>query len=264
MKIQSLFIYPVKSCRGINVPVIQILNAGPAGDREWMLVDNKGKFLTQRTTGKMAQIETALDEGHLTLAFEGRFFKISRKVSSIRPRTVKIWSDSLEAHDEPVLYSQAVSEFLGMECHLVKYTANSKRVVTSKNEDYPAETRFTDRKPLLIINTKSVEDLNSRIANPIGADRFRPNVVYQGQVAFEEEEWKRIQIGSVIFSQPRKCGRCPVINLDSKTGEGCGTEPLKILSTYRRDGLNKVNFGTLWTPENNGVFRVIDSVQILD
>jgi uncharacterized protein YcbX len=121
MKIQSLFIYPVKSCRGISIPAMQIATAGPAGDREWMLVDAMGKFLTQRTLGKMAQLETALDEGHLTLAFEGRFFKISRKVSVLRPRTVKIWNESVQAHDEALLYSQAVSQFLGIECYLVKY-----------------------------------------------------------------------------------------------------------------------------------------------
>lgn len=263
MNIQGLFIYPVKSCRGLSVPALQIGLAGPLGDREWMLVDGSGKFHSQRTLRKMAQVETALDEGHLTLAFEGQFFKVSRKVSTVRPRQVQIWSDSLEAHDEPVLYSQALSQFLGVECHLVKYIETSKRNLTSKNEDYPAETRFTDRKPILLVNTKSLEELNSRLEAPVGAERFRPNIVYEGVTAFEEEDWKQIKIGSVILSQPRKCARCKIITLDPKTGADLGVEPLKTLSTYRKDGLNKVNFGMMWIPENKGIFRVGDKLEVL-
>lgn len=262
--IQSLHIYPVKSCRGTSLTKMSVDIAGPNGDREWMLVDKNGYFLTQRTMGKMALVETALDKDQLTIAFAGQYFKLSRNVNKFRYRKVKIWSTEVDAHEEPLLYSQALSQFLGVECFLVKYTDLSKRTLTSKNESYPAETRFTDRKPIQIVNLKSLAELNSRLEDPVGADRFRANIVFDGQEPYEEESWKRIQIGSVILSQPRKCARCKVITLDAKTGEApVPGEPLKTLSTYRKDGLNKVNFGVLWIPENEGVIAVGDQIQVL-
>lgn len=264
MKIQSLSVYPIKSCRGIFLREMNVATAGPEGDREWMLVDTKGKFMTQRTLGKMAQVETALDESHLTVAFAGQFFKISRVVKNPRWVDVEVWSDKLQAHEEPVLFSQALSQFLGVECRLVKYMPTTKRMLTSKTEGFEPETRFTDRKPLSLVNSRSVEELNARLESPVEAEVFRANVVYQGTDAYEEDGWERIRIGDVIFSQPRKCGRCKIITLDPKTGEARGAgEPLKTLSTYRRDGAGKINFATLWIPENTGTIRLSDTLEVL-
>ncbi len=263
MKIHSLHIYPIKSCRGTQVRSLMLETSGPAGDREWMLVDPQGKFLSQRTLGKMAQIETAIDENHLTIAFGGGFFKVSRKVQNIRPKKVQIWDTEVVAHEEPRLYSDAISQFLGVPCTLVKYTSESKRILNSVKPDFIPETRFSDRTPIQILNLKSLADLNSKLEAPVGAGRFRANVIFDGQHAFEEETWKRIKIGSVILSQPKKCARCKIITLDEKTGESVGAEPLKTLGNYRREGA-KINFGVLWIPENTGTISDSDSIEILE
>ena len=93
-------------------------------------------------------------------------------------------------------------------------------------------------------------------------NRFRPNVVFQGRAAYEEDAWSRIRIGDVLFSQPKKCSRCKIITIDQVTGLSSGPEPLKTLSAYRRDG-NKVNFGVLWIPENAGTIKRGDSLEVL-
>lgn len=263
MKVHSLNIYPVKSCRGVAVKKLNFLADGPAGDREWMLVDEGGNFLSQRTLGRMAQIETVLDETHLTLAFGGGFFKVPRVYSTPRPRSVKIWNTECVAHEEPLLYSEAISQFLGVKCFLVRYTPETKRMMKPVGEFAP-ETRFTDRGPIQLVNLKSLEDLNGRLPQEVPVGRFRANVIFKGKEAFEEENWKRIRIGPVTFSQPKKCGRCKVITLDERTGEATGPEPLKTLSGYRRDESNKVCFGVIWTPENLGVISIGDKVEILD
>ncbi len=227
-----------------------------------MLVDAKGIFLSQRTLPKMAQIETVLDETHLALAFAGGFFKLPRKISKKRSLSVKVWGTELEAHEEPLLYSQALSQFLGVECRLVRYSDNS-RPLQAVAEGFQPETRFSDRLPLLLLNSESLTELNGRLVEPVGMDRFRGNIIYQGEKAFEEESWKKIKIGSVVFSQPQKCSRCVMINLNSQTGEKKDAEPLKTLSEYRREG-TKVYFGVQWIPENAGVISLRDSLEVLE
>ena len=94
-------------------------------------------------------------------------------------------------------------------------------------------------------------------------DRFRPNIVVNGTEAFQEDSWKRIKIGSVVFSQPKKCARCVIINIDQETGLKTGAEPLKTLASYRNQE-GRVNLGVLWIPENTGVIQASDSLEVLE
>lgn len=263
MKIEDLFIYPIKSARAQNVKDMKITTEGPEGDRQWMLVDENGRFLSQRSLPKIATIEVFQDEASLTIGFQKMFFKISKNNSFKRKITVQVWNDSFEAALEPDLYSQGISQYLGVNCKLVRYAPFSHRRVRSLQEEtWKPEVRFADARPLLLVNTKSLEDLNSRLAEPVGMDRFRPNIVFQGQTAFEEDGWNRIRVGEVTFSQPKRSARCVMITIDQVTGEKKGPEPLKTLSTYRKEGAG-VFFGTLWIPENEGLIQQTDRLEVL-
>ncbi|WP_347359411.1 MOSC domain-containing protein, partial [Bdellovibrio sp.] len=139
----------------------------------------------------------------------------------------------------------------------------SQRRVRSHSMEWKPEVRFADGRPVQLINLKSLEDLNSRLAEPVGVDRFRGNLIYSGEQPFEEEQWKRIRVGAVIFSQPKRCSRCTITTIDQLSGERAGAEPLKTLAGYRRDGKD-VFFGTLWIPENTGIIRKGDAVEVLE
>lgn len=254
MKIEELYIYPIKSARAQGLKEMRITPEGPVGDRQWMLVDERGQFISQRTVPKLATVEVFHDEAALTVGFQKMFFKISTKNSFQRKIKVQIWDDSIEAALEPDLYSQGLSQYLGVQCRLVRYAPYSQRL---------EKVRFADDRPLQILNLKSLEDLNSRLPAPVGGDRFRANIIFSGQKAFEEEHWKRIRIGEVIFSQPKKCSRCTIVTLDQKTGVSMGPEPLKTLVTYRGDGMD-VFFGTLWIPENEGLIKIGETLEILE
>ncbi len=264
MKVQELHIYPIKSARGQKVASFEMTPQGPAGDREWMLIDDNGKFLSQRTVPKMATIETFFEPSALTVGLGKMFFKISTKNSFSRKVQVNVWNDSFEAALEPDLYSQGIAQYLGVSCRLARYAPFSNRSVGVQNaEGWNPEVRFADGRPLLLTNTKSLEDLNSKLVNPVTMNRFRPNIVIEGPAAFEEDKWKKIRVGDVIFSQPKGSARCNVINIDQLTGAPQGPEPLKTLSTYRRVDRG-VFFGVLWIPENTGVIRENDSVEVLE
>lgn len=261
--VQELNIYPVKSCQGQSLKEMSIGLEGPEGDRQWMLVDENGGFLSQRSHAKLATVQTMLNEQGLSLGVGKQFFVVPKTSAFKRPLKVRVWNDEFEASLEADLFSQALSQYLGVNCRLVRYASFSKRLVPSTlGGEWQPEVRFSDGRPLLLLNTKSLDDLNSKLASPVGIERFRGNIIYEGQKAFEEDHWNRIRIGEVVFSQPKKCARCKMITMDQKTGASDGPEPLKTLSSYRRDG-TRVNFGVLWIPENTGLIRLQDRVEVL-
>lgn len=263
MKIEELYIYPIKSARAQRVTKMPISHEGPEGDRQWMLVDESGKFISQRTVPKLATVEVFCDESSLTVGIQKMFVKISKNNSFQRKVRVSVWNDSFDAALEPDLYSQALAKYLGVDCRLVRYAPYSQRRVRSLEMEWKPEVRFADGRPVQILNLKSLQDLNSRLSVPVGADRFRANIVFSGTEAFQEDQWKRIRIGSMIFSQPKKCARCAITTIDQQTGVPLGPEPLKTLANYRRDGKD-VFFGSLWIPESPGVVNVGDVIEVLE
>jgi uncharacterized protein YcbX len=263
MKALELYIYPIKSAAAQKLAQMTITERGPAGDREWLLVDPEGHFLTQRTVPQISQILTVLEKDSLTIGIGKSFFKMSLQNSFQRRVSVQVWGDQIEAALEPDLYSQALSQFLGTNCRLVRHAPYSKRSLNSVTENWQPELRFADSRPLLLANTKSLQDLNTKLSQPIEMNRFRPNIVVEGSSAFEEDSWQRIQVGEVVFSQPKPCARCKIINIDPSTGQSSPeAEPLKTLSTYRRKE-KAVAFGVLWIPENSGTIRQGDPIKVL-
>ncbi len=266
--VQELNIYPIKSCQGQPVKEMNITLEGPEGDRQWMIVDDNGGFLTQRTLPKLATVQVLVNDSGLSIGIGKQFFVVPKTNSLKRMIRVKVWNDEIEAALEPDLFSQALSQHLGVNCRLVRYAPTSKRLVPWRQEpgdstaDWHPEVRFADGRPLSLLNTKSLQDLNSKLAIPVGMERFRGNIVFTGQAAFEEDQWQRLRIGDVTFTQPKKCSRCKIITMDQKTGESPTPEPLKTLSGYRRDG-NKVNFGVLWIPENTGRITLGSPLEVL-
>lgn len=264
MKIEELNIYPLKSARAHKTGKLEVTHEGPVGDRQWMLVDEEGQFLSQRKLPRLATVEVFFEESSLTIGFQKTFFKINTNSSFKRPVKVQIWNDTVEAALEPDLYSQALSQYLGVNCRLIRYAPFSQRRVRSHSQEWKPEVRFADGRPLHLVNTKSIEDLGARVGQEIPRSRFRANVIVNGSAPYEEDNWKRIRLGEVIFSQPKPCARCVLLNIDQSTGQLAGPEPLKTLQSYRPKVDNIATFGGLWIPENVGVIRDSDEVEVLE
>jgi cytochrome c553 len=89
--VAALNVYPVKSCAGIGQEQVRVAPAGlvastpsgAVGDREWMIVDRDGTFVTQREYPRLALIGTNLEGGALVLRAPGN---AQLAVSSRMPR----------------------------------------------------------------------------------------------------------------------------------------------------------------------------------
>ena len=123
---------------------------------------------------------------------------------------------------------------------------------------------FADGYPFMLLGQASLDDLNSRLAEPVPMNRFRPNFVVSGAEAFEEDNWKKIRIGTTMFHVVKPSERCVMPTIDQARGEKTGVEPLRTLSAYRTKK-NKVLFGqNLIAEKAGGLVRVGDEVEILE
>ena len=240
--ITSLHIYPIKSCAGIAVTEATLTPAGlrhqQTNDREWMVVDATGRFLTQREYPQMALIVPTLHAEGMRLTAPGMTaLEIAFALPAPNPIPVTVWDDSLIAHDCGDAVAAWFSTIIGDACRLVHFDAASKRFASKKwtgGRDVP--TLFADGYPILLASQASLDDLNQKLGvqgrSGLPMNRFRPNIVIDGVEAFEEDFVETFSTGNVQLQPVKPCPRCPIPSIDQATGKH-GPDPLDILQTYR-------------------------------
>jgi uncharacterized protein len=243
--VAALYIYPIKSLGGIELSKATLTRRGLEYDRRWMLVDHNNQFLTQRTHPQMALLKTAIEDSFIVvhhLNEPSSKIKIPLHPAPASTVTVEVWEDHCEAQYAENSINEWFSLKLGFPCKAVYMPDSSERkldpLYAISDKDI---TGFADGYPLLMISEASLEDLNSRLEEPLPMDRFRPNIVISGTAAFAEDEMKKFFINNIRFYGVKLCGRCPITTTNQQTGER-NREPLKTLATYRTIN-NKVCFG---------------------
>lgn len=267
-----LYIYPIKSCQGIRLESAEVTSKGFVWDREFMLVDSKGKFMTQRDYPQLATIQVQIVED--TFLLSGSTSLTFKPTLKGREIPVKIWSDRAVAIDQGDEVARWFQTALGLknECRLVRQSPTQIRTIdrqyaTQENEP----VSFADGYPFLLTNTASLDELNRRInetyrdrSQEVTMNRFRPNIVIESDKAFLEENWQLIQLGSVKFASVKPCSRCIITTTNQLTGARNPLgEPLKTLSTFRRFGSAGVMFGENLIPQTTGRIAVGDRIEII-
>ncbi len=241
----ELNLYPIKSCGGLSLQEARIaasgLMSGMLHDRQWMIVDAAGVYVTQRTYPKMACITPRLVERHLEISAPG-MAPIAVPLAAPDPESarildVQIWSDFVKAYDCGDTTAQWFSDALGLACRLVRHHPDTQRYADSAwTGAIEAPALFSDGFPILIVSEASLADLNEKLVrqgrSALPMNRFRPNIVIGGVEAFEEDYAAMITIGDAVLKPVKPCPRCPVPSVDQATGT-VGPDPLDILRTYR-------------------------------
>ena len=263
--VSELAIYPVKSFARIQIPVTRVNLSGLNHDRRWMVTDLDGKFLTQRQLPRMCLIKPELgpDAGLVLNAPGKKEINVQIPSPDTTPRPVQVWGDTCNALDCGDSAAKWLAEFLETECRLVYFPGNEVRQVDQQYANPGDHTAFADGFPILMTTLSSLDDLNSRLDQPVAMRRFRPNMVIGGRTnPFEEDDWKRIRIGEVTFRIVKPCSRCIIPNIDPDTGI-IGKEPAKTLAEYRKWN-NKVHFGQNVIADNEGLIEIGMPVEILE
>jgi len=262
MHISEINIYPVKSTKGIRLDSAHVERRGLRFDRRWMVVDESGLFISQRDVSKLALISTSVGEAMLTLSAEGRSsLSLPLIPTDNALASARVWEDEVRVCWMGKEADEWLTTFLGIRCRLVYMPDKTMRRV---NPDYasPADVvSLADAFPVLLISQASLDDLNSRLSQPVPMNRFRPNIVVSGSKAFEEDSWRRIRLGSLVLRIVKPCSRCVTTTVDQATGVS-GKEPLATLAGYRTRNGN-VYFGQNAIPENDALIHTNDEIEIL-
>ncbi len=242
--IAALFFYPVKSCRGIALSSALITERGIAHDREWLIVDAAGRFITQREVPRLALMQATPSEHALELSAPGLPpFAVPFDQDGARLE-VTVWRDTVQAVDQGDAVAAALSAWLARPVRLMRFDPAARRYC---NPDFAgssgAHHSFADGYPVLVASEASLADLNGRLEIPLPINRFRPNVLLSGVDAFLEDHIDELKIGGVTLKLVKPCTRCQITTTDQSTAV-VGVEPLRTLSSFRFNAaLEGVTFG---------------------
>ena len=243
---------------------VKLTDRGLEHDRRWMLVDENNQFLTQRDFPRMALLKTAIKESKLIVFEKGQ--GEDSLILDIDPSfgeflKVDVWGDNCEAQHISTTADFWFSRKLNRNVKLVYMPASSRRQVDKAYALQDDITSFSDGYPVLLIGQSSLDDLNSRLDEPVPMNRFRPNIVFSGGMPYQEDEMKHFKVNDLEFFGVKPCGRCVIttINQDSATA---GKEPLSTLSKYRAVN-NTVNFGQNILHKGDGRIHVGDEIRLI-
>jgi uncharacterized protein YcbX len=268
LTVSQLFIYPIKSMRGISVQSAIVTDRGFQNDRRWMLVDEKNNFLTLRELPKMAMLIPSLNSGGIRIkSIEYPIDELEILFDDYLPEfeKVTIWNATVDAARMGDEVDKWFTEVLGRRCKLFYMPESSMRPVDTTSGFHPEGkfTSFADAYPFMMLGEASLNDLNSRMEEPISIRRFRPNIVFSGGSPFQEDEIEGFTINEVNFTGLEKCTRCMIPNVDPETGIfSKNREPLKTLLTYRLTG-TKIEFGRNVVHSGTGIVNVGDEISLV-
>lgn len=259
--IAALHVYPVKSCAGIAVPRIDAWLTGLEHDREWMVIDPGGRFVTQREAPRLALVRTALEADALRLDVAGRGLRIALAHEGAQ-REVDVWRSRVPAFDAGDEAAAFFSDMAGRSLRLVRFDTRHARLSNREwTGGLKAPNLFSDGYPVLVVSEASLADLNRRLSVPLPMERFRPNLVLGGVAAWQEDRLKDLAAGAAELRIVKPCTRCAITTTDQRRGERDGDEPLRTLQTFRYDPtLRGVIFGQNAIVTRPGPLAVGDSV----
>ena len=246
--IARLFVYPIKSCAGVEVNETLLIETGLEFDRAWMVVDSAGEFVTQRELPRMALIRPQLKHSEMILRAPGMLALHIAFDRVEEPVRVRVWKDEVAAYDMGDIAAQWFSDFLSepgkpRKLRLVRFDPEQQRLSNLKwTGGVEAPNQFADGYPLLVASEGSLAELNARLVaaghEAVGIERFRPNVVLAGIEAHDEDRVDTLHIktaeGEVSLRPVKPCARCPIPDIDPATGTS-SPEVGDMLRTYRSD-----------------------------
>ncbi len=256
IQVTDIYIYPVKSLKGIPLKEAETGLRGFKYDREWMITDSDYQFLTQREIEAMATITVSIAKDFLLLqSSKGNELKINLNAKRGESVQVSVWRDTCNAYDEGEAASYWLTDELGYwqgkTLRLVRFCSDRKRPVPAKYlHGREAESAFSDQFPYLITSWDSLKKLNEGLREngkqEVTMSRFRPNIVVSDIASIENKTSLDLisQDGNYEFGLRKPCKRCKITTINQDTGEIIDfKEPLSTLTSLK---FSSENYGAFF------------------
>jgi len=274
IRLDGVHLHPVKSTAVRPVLHGDVEPWGLAGDRRWMVVDATGECVTAREEHRLLSVvadTTATDpalSSALRLTAPGRE-PLDVDVPEGPALAVTVHGRGLEGTVAPAAAGAWFGAVLGRDDLRLVHVRTPRALNTSHGRPGEA-TAFADAYPLTLASAASLRRLHEWLAEtalergeqpaaPLAVERFRPNLVVDGDLEpFEEDGWRRVQVGAVELRVVKPVDRCVMTTVDPTTLQR-SHEPIRTLARHRKwDGATW--FAVQLVPESRGVVRVGDEV----
>ena len=273
-RLDGIHLHPVKSTAVRPVLHGDVEPWGLRGDRRWMVVDATGECVTAREEPRLFTVtaDTVDTDAGLTVALRlsaPGHGSLEVEEPHGRAVPVTVHGRGLEAVAAPDEAAAWFGEVLGRDDLRLVHVHRPRPL--SPTHARPGEaTAFADAYPVTLASAASLRRLRDWVAEtalergedarpPLVVERFRPNLVVDGDLdPFEEDRWRRVQVGAVEFRVVKPVDRCVMTTVDPETLER-SHEPIRTLARHRKwDGATW--FAVQLVPESRGVIRVGDDV----
>ncbi|XP_063309851.1 mitochondrial amidoxime-reducing component 1-like [Pelobates fuscus] len=277
--VSELLIYPIKSCRPVSVQEADCMELGlykgDLRDRHWLVVTEDGHMVTGRQEPRMVLISVSVRGDSLCLKGEGmdELLVPMSLPKSNKVRDCRVFGKDIQGRDCGEEASRWFTSYFqsSQPYHLVHFEEKTMRPRKSKDSEVLFRDvdviAYSDASPIMLLSETSMEDLNSRLAEPISLRNFRPCIVVSDCNAFAEDAWHDIRVGTARLKRIMACGRCILTTVNPDTGIITRKEPLDTLRTYRKSdaALSHVYktsplFGQYYGVDQTGTLHVGDPI----
>ncbi|KAK9067766.1 hypothetical protein SSX86_011877 [Deinandra increscens subsp. villosa] len=252
-RVKSIFIYPIKSCKAISVSKAPLSPTGFVWDRQWVVINSKGRGCTQRVEPRLALVQVELPMEAFSLGYEPNKssymvvrapgmteLKVSLAKPCLRSDGVTVWEWSGSALDEGDEAAKWFTDFLGKPSRLVRFNEESETRAVDPHYATGFNVKFPDAFPFLLISEASLDAINEQLKEPVNINRFRPNLFVNGCESFAEDLWKQIKINQLTFRGIMLCPRCKVPTVNQEDGTQ-GSEPTETMMKFRSSKVLEVD-----------------------
>lgn len=262
MQVTELNLYPIKSTQAYQVSQAFIRPQGLHFDREFMLTETTGKFITARKDSSLYRLTAFPIPLGIVICDEKGEQCIALYRDFTHTQTSEVWGTHFLSWVAPKKVNSWLSQYIGREVQLRWIGEQGLRTVETFAKN---PLSFADSNPILLTSECSLKQLNKWSPIAVSMAHFRSNIVINGHTPFEEEQWRRIQIGNVILQFAQHCTRCVLVTRNPHTLElDPNVEPFRTLKQHHTNEQGKPIFGIHLVPQNSGVIRCGDTVKVLE
>jgi MOSC domain-containing protein len=241
-----------------------------------MLIDDDDEFVSQRKVPELALVVPTVGESSITLAAPG--MENAQLPLQIEPDDERLIMATV--HGRTVagqIVGEDVNEWFtaflpsrkgNRRFRLVHVREDAPRYIKSRYHEPGASNQvgFADANSMLLASEPSLAKLNEELDQPVPMNRFRPNIVVDGDdlAPYDEDYWIRLEIGSLTAFVVKACDRCVIPDIDQRTAV-TGKAVRGALRTRRgANAHDQSNKGVFFAQNLNHVYKPGVTVRVGD
>lgn len=238
VRISAMYVYPIKSCRGVSLKKVELTSEGLLHDRRYIVIkagQREKVVLTGREVPQLQLIQPGFpDDLGMVVQKEGMAqLTVPTSGTGVVHSVDMVLTDDVKAEDMGDEAAEWFARALGMK------DVRLCRIVGQRAADADFGVGFftgSDGFSVLVTSEASIATLADKSGLACIAQRMRPNLVVDGCNSHAEDLWSSLhwtqKDASAELVLPKPCARCTMPSIDPARGT-FGQDPLNSLKAYR-------------------------------